>query len=79
MELNSARRRVTNYFAGPLTRAQPYLKKREKVSILQVDGRGIWFEIVEPMEYELNHGYNKRLFREVEALVGRVPLIPRSK
>jgi len=78
LELNLARRKVTNYFAAPLELGKPYLKKKDVSRILMVDGRGILFEIVEPMEFELNHNYNKALFQRVRALVGTVALIPRT-
>ena len=81
-EVDRARRRVQHYFLGALRLHEArYASRRLLRSLCAVDGINILYDVVEPLEAELNKHYDrlafstlKKLCPRSDALVGPVPV-----
>lgn len=67
-----ARRKVKNYFlnASRLYESK-YVKKKFLTEVTSVDGRKIFYDIVEDLERALNPDYDKSRFDRVRSLCGK--------
>jgi len=70
-EVDQARRRVSSHFIMALHLYKSrYVKRRFLRAICDVDGINVLYDIVEPLEYTLNQGYNREGFNELRTLCG---------